>query len=147
LSLKEYQVTHSKSEFQAVLSGSVVNLTWTHDHDPLSKNDVELEVARRTFLSRGHYCAVDSILFTINGGQQIVMNLISEFGLMSTVVRPDGALTQFDGFRNDRIDDICVGAAMILSDLNWFHKISDSITKPFRFAGGCILPPNQLVIK
>ena len=30
----------------------------------------------------------------------------------------------------------------------WFDIVSDSFTKPFRFAGGgCILPPNRLVIK
>jgi len=72
---------------------------------------------------------------------------MAEFGFMSTVAGSRETLSKFDGFRNDRRDDICAGAAMMLSDKFWFHNVSDSITEPFRFAGGCILPPNQLVIK
>jgi hypothetical protein len=46
------------------------------------------------------------------------------------------------------MDDICAGATIILYDLfSRLHNISDLVTKPFRLVGGCILPPNKLVIK
>lgn len=33
---------------------------------------------------------------------------------------------------------------MMLSDMHWFDNTTE--IQPFKFTGGCILPPNQLVI-
>jgi len=134
-------------KWQSVLSGSEVSLTWPYSHDLVSRGDLEAQIKLCSFLSQGQHSSVDSIHLTISG-QKNILNLMAEFGFISTVVEPKQTLTQYDGsFRNDRRVDICAGAAIMLSDKFWFDNVSDSVTEPFRFAGGCILPPNQLVIK
>ena len=127
------------NDWQIHYTGSVVSLTWPHSHAPLSKSDVESKV-----LSHGNHSAFDIIFLSING-QKNSLKLMKDFGFLPGW---NGTLTQYDGgFSNDRRNANCEGAALMLSDKFWFDNISDSLTKPFRFAGGCIVPPNKLVLK
>ena len=128
------------SKWQTVQSGSVVTLTWPH-YDLLSKREVEAKVLSQAIGNQNS--GVDSIFLSIND-QKNSLNLMKEFGFLPAVAGRKGTLTQFGGFRNGSRDDICASAAMMLSDVFWFDN---NATQPFRFAGGCIVPPNQLVIK
>lgn len=123
MAVKEWQTIHN--------TDSVVTLTWPHRKD-LSKNDVESQVRR----TQDNHSAVKTIFLTING-QKNTLTLMKEFGFLLAV----------DGFRNERRDVICANAAMILSDIFWFGNVTSTHSKSFRFAGGCLIHPNQLVIK
>eukprot|EP01036_Dinobryon_divergens_P028163 gene28163-37063_t len=49
--------------------------------------------------------------------------------------------------KNNLFDGVCAGAVEMLSDRFWFDNVNVSQQQPFKFAGGCLLPPNQLVIQ
>jgi len=136
-----------KKEWEESVHARSVTLTWPHSHVLLSKSDVEDKVLK--VLSQRNYSAFDNIIFLKINGQKNSLKLMKDFGFLPAGAGLNGGLTQYNGIWNERrSDDICANATMHLFDKFWFdNDITDNLTKPFKFAGGCMVPPNQLVIK
>eukprot|EP01036_Dinobryon_divergens_P032816 gene32816-42482_t len=129
------------------IKGTVVTLTWPYNHVSISKEQVDAEVSNYFGSSPGNHTTVQSVYVVISG-QKNSLDLMAEFGLLPAVAAWNQTATHQSG-RPDvfKGDEICANAAMILSDKLWFDSIADSQNKPYKFAGGCILPPNKLAIQ
>eukprot|EP01036_Dinobryon_divergens_P031508 gene31508-40916_t len=137
-------------------SGSDIRLTWIHDYEPMSKSNLEAQVTSAFLPTTDNHTtttstAIENVLVTISG-EKNSMKLMTEFGFLPAIAVAGSNLTAaqiLDIGKAEGGDGICAGAVMMLSNKFWFFDNStiDSQTKPFRFAGGCILPPYDLVLK
>jgi hypothetical protein len=93
---------------------------------------------------------IENVLVTISG-EKNSMKLMAEFGFLPAIAGSNLTAAEVLAIgKAEGGDGICAGAVMMLSNKFWFFDSSSSIdsqTKPFRFAGGCILPPYDLVLK
>ena len=115
-------------------SGSEVTFTWPHSGVYMSKNNIEAEVMSKLFNKSS---AIVRIF-----GEKNSLGLMTEFGFL-----PADHTSSFHTWKGSLRNGVCAGAVMILSDRFWFDDVNISVIQPFKFAGGCILPPNQLVIQ
>ena len=127
-----------ENEWHSVRGGPAVTLTWPHNHASLSKSDLEDKV-NSTFHNDA---SIERVFVRINGHKNN-LNLVAEFGFLPTMVAWNQTAAA-----EDPMDGLCTtSVVMMLSEKLWFYNANDSLAKPFKFAGGCVLPPNQLVIK